>query len=207
MSNHDDIEIRYDSPMYIIAKPAGAACNLRCSYCYYLEKSRLLNSPSQMMQDEILERFIKEYIESQTTPEVMFIWHGGEPLLRPISFYERAIELQQCYANGRRIDNCIQTNGTLIDEQWCKFFRKNNFLVGISIDGPQHLHDTLRTTQQGEKSFQDVIRGIRLLNKHHVEWNAMAKHCSLTLLFYYCHVAFQTNRECPISFFGHSHLI
>jgi uncharacterized protein len=127
-----------------MAKPIGSACNLRCQYCYYLEKEKLTPSPSQMMSDEIVEIFIREYIKSQTTLEVLFTWHGGEPLLRPISFYERVLELQQRYAGSRRIANAIQTNGTLLTDEWCEFLRKNNFLVGISIDGPQHLHDALR---------------------------------------------------------------
>ena len=174
MSERESIELQYGRPMYVMAKPVGAACNLQCSYCYYLEKSRLYDASSQLMSDEMLELFIREYIHSQTTLEVLFTWHGGEPLLRPISFYERALELQRQYANGRRIANCIQTNATLIDDEWCEFFRKNNFLVGVSIDGPQMMHDSLRTSRRGESSYRDVMRGLRLLNRHRVEWNAMA---------------------------------
>ena len=174
MSECESIELQYGRPMYVMAKPIGAACNLQCSYCYYLEKSRLYDASSQMMSDEMLELFIREYIHSQTTLEVLFTWHGGEPLLRPISFYERALELQRQYANGRRIANCIQTNATLIDDEWCEFFRKNNFLVGVSIDGPQSMHDSLRTSHRGESSYRDVMRGLRLLNRHRVAWNAMA---------------------------------
>lgn len=174
MSRSEEIELRYSSPMYVMAKPAGAKCNLRCGYCYYLEKSELLGGSSQMMSDDILELFVKEYIQSQTTSEVLFIWHGGEPLLRPISFYERAIELQQRYADGRRVDNCIQTNATLLDEEWCKFLGKHNFLVGVSIDGTRMMHDAMRKTRNGESSFRDLIRGIRLLEKYGVQWNAMA---------------------------------
>lgn len=169
-----EIVIPYGRPIYVMAKPVGAACNLRCCYCYYLEKQGLYKGASQQMSNETLERFIKQYIEAQTTPEVLFIWHGGEPLLRPISFYERAIELQQRYADGKHIDNCIQTNGTLINEAWCKFLSNNNFLVGVSIDGPKYLHDALRQTPQGDSSFRDVIRGLRLLSKYGIEWNAMA---------------------------------
>ena len=174
MCERESIELQYGRPMYVMAKPVGAACNLQCSYCYYLEKSRLYDASSQLMSDEMLELFIREYIHSQTTLEVLFTWHGGEPLLRPISFYERALELQRQYANGRRIANCIQTNATLIDDEWCEFFRKNNFLVGVSIDGPQMMHDSLRTSRRGESSYRDVMRGLRLLNRHRVEWNAMA---------------------------------
>ena len=174
MNRLDDIEVTYGRQLYLMAKPAGAACNLRCSYCYYLEKRDLYQGSSQLMDEETLELFIKEYIEAQTTPEVMFIWHGGEPLLRPIAFYQRALELQQRYAKGRKIDNCIQTNATLLTDEWCKFLQKNNFLVGVSIDGPRHMHDALRKRAQGEGSYSDVIRGIRLLAKYHIEWNAMA---------------------------------
>ena len=174
MNRLDDIEVIYGRPLYLMAKPAGAACNLRCSYCYYLEKRDLYQGSSQLMDEETLELFIKEYIEAQTTPEVMFIWHGGEPLLRPIAFYQRALELQQRYAKGRKIDNCIQTNATLLTDEWCKFLQKNNFLVGVSIDGPRHMHDALRKRAQGEGSYSDVIHGIRLLAKYHIEWNAMA---------------------------------
>lgn len=174
MNRLDDIEVIYGRPLYLMAKPAGAACNLRCSYCYYLEKRDLYQGSSQLMDEETLELFIKEYIEAQTTPEVMFIWHGGEPLLRPIAFYQLALELQQRYARGRKIDNCIQTNATLLTDEWCKFLQKNNFLVGVSIDGPRHMHDALRKRAQGEGSYSDVIRGIRLLAKYHIEWNAMA---------------------------------
>ena len=146
MSRDGEIEVRYGSPMYVMAKPAGAKCNLLCGYCYYLEKSELCGGSSQMMSDDVLELFVREYIQSQTTSEVMFIWHGGEPLLRPISFYERAIELQQRYAEGRRVDNCIQTNATLLDDEWCKFLGKHNFLVGVSIDGTCDMHDAMRKT-------------------------------------------------------------
>ena len=174
MTKLGDVEIAYGCAMYLMAKSVGAACNLRCSYCYYLEKQELYDHSSQLMSDETLERFVREYIEAQTTPEVLFIWHGGEPLLRPIAFYRRALELQLRYSNGRRVDNCIQTNATLIDEQWCKFFKTNNFLVGVSIDGPEQMHDSLRITHDGRGSFRDVMRGLRLLAKYGVEWNAMA---------------------------------
>ncbi|MBR5133433.1 MAG: anaerobic sulfatase-maturation protein [Alistipes sp.] len=174
MGKSNEIELTYGRPIYLMAKPVGAACNLRCNYCYYLEKRGLYDRSSQLMSDETLELFVKEYIESQTTPEVLFIWHGGEPLLRSIDFYERALELQRRYANGSRVDNCIQTNATLITEEWCRFFRRNNFLVGVSIDGPCEMHDTLRRTADGNGSFSSVVRGLRLLTKYGVEWNAMA---------------------------------
>ena len=162
-------------PLYVMAKPAGSLCNLRCKYCYYLEKSRLYDEQkNRVMTDELLEKFVKEYIESQATPDVLFTWHGGEPLMRPVSFYRRALELQRIYGRGRRIDNCIQTNATLIDDEWCRFFRENNFLVGVSIDGPQEFHDEYRRTATRRPTFRQVMRGIDLLNRYGVEWNALA---------------------------------
>lgn len=162
-------------PLYVMLKPAGSACNLACEYCYYLEKSRLYGDVrGRVMSEELLERFIKEYIQSQTMPQVLFTWHGGETMMRSLSFYKRAVELQKRYAEGRRIDNCLQTNGTLLTDEWCEFLRENNFLVGISIDGPQEFHDAYRRDRQGRPSFFQVMKGVRLLKKHGVEWNAMA---------------------------------
>ena len=165
----------FSRPLYIMLKPVGSLCNARCKYCYYLEKSKLYgNRQKNIMTDSTLERFIKEYIEAQTTPEVLFTWHGGEALMRPVSFYKRAIELQRKYACGHRIDNSIQTNGILLNDEWCQFFKENNFLVGVSIDGPQEFHDEYRRTAMGGPTFQKVMQGIKLLNKHGVEWNALA---------------------------------
>ena len=149
-------------------KPIGSRCNLACRYCYYLDKAQLYPN-QEPLSEELLEIFIQQYLEAQTMPQVLFTWHGGEPLLRPLSFYQRALALQQRYARGRQIDNCIQTNGTLLTDEWCEFLRENRFLVGISIDGPQTYHDAYRC-----QSFEKVMRGIQLLQQHHVEWNAMA---------------------------------
>ena len=162
------IAIPFGSPLYVMLKPVGSRCNLNCRYCYYLEKGRLYPN-QEPLSEELLETFIQQYLEAQTMPEVLFTWHGGEPLLLPLSFYRRALELQQRYARGRQIDNCLQTNGTLLTDEWCEFLRENRFLVGISIDGPQPFHDAYRC-----RSFEKVMRGVRLLQKHHVEWNAMA---------------------------------
>ena len=165
----------FSRPMYVMLKPAGSLCNLRCKYCYYLEKRKLYQqNPNNIISDHMLEKFIKEYIEAQTTPQVLFTWHGGETLMRPIAFYKRALELQRIYGRGRQIDNCIQTNGTLITDKWCEFFKENNFLVGVSIDGPQEFHDEYRRTSMGQPTFLKVMAGIKLLNKHKVEWNALA---------------------------------
>ena len=162
------IAIPFGSPLYVMLKPVGSRCNLHCRYCYYLEKGQLYPN-QEPLSEELLETFIRQYIEAQTMPQVLFTWHGGEPLLRPLSFYRKALALQQRYARGRQIDNCLQTNGTLLTDEWCEFLRENRFLVGISIDGPQVFHDAYRC-----HSFDKVMRGIRLLQQHGVEWNAMA---------------------------------
>ncbi len=161
-------------PMYVMLKPAGALCNLACEYCYYLEKSLLYHDTHKVMSDELLERFTKDYIQTSTTPEVLFTWHGGETLMRPLSFYKKALELQRKYAGGKLISNALQTNGTLLTDEWCRFLHDNNFLVGISIDGPEEFHDEFRRTRSGRPSFKQVMRGINLLKKHNVEYNAMA---------------------------------
>ena len=162
-------------PLYVMLKPVGAACNLTCNYCYYLEKSNLYkHQPKRQMSEELLERFVKDYIEAQTMNEVVFTWHGGEPTLRPLSFYQKAVELQKKYAGGRVIHNSLQTNGTLLTDEWCRFLKENNWLVGISIDGPEELHDRYRRDSQGKPSWKRVMEGIRLLQHYGVEWNAMA---------------------------------
>lgn len=172
---NDNIANPFAKPLYVMLKPAGAHCNLACKYCYYLEKNKLYPTAQRhLMSDEILEQFTREYIEVQTMNQVLFTWHGGEPLLRSIDFYRKALSLQQKYAGGRRIDNVIQTNGTLLTDEWCEFFAQNHWLVGISIDGPQPDHDHYRLTAAGKPSWKKVMQGIKLLKKHGVEWNAMA---------------------------------
>lgn len=177
------------SPTYVMAKPAGPLCNLACNYCYYLEKQNLYKQQQgKTMTDETLETFVRDYIAAQSTPSVLFTWHGGEPLMRPITFYRRVLELQRKYAAGRAIDNCIQTNGTLITPEWAQFFHDNQFLVGISIDGPQDMHDRYRKSRLGRPSWRQVMKGIDLLNRYGVEWNAMA-------------VANATTAEDPLRFY------
>ena len=164
----------FAKPLYVMAKPVGAACNLHCKYCYYLDKAKLYPGEHNMMDDDTLERFIKQYIESQTMGDILFTWHGGEPMLRPVSYYEKIIRLQQKYAAGRNIANSLQTNGTLITDEYAEFFHKNNWLIGVSIDGPREYHDAYRRQANGNPTFDEVMRGIDTLNHHHVEWNAMA---------------------------------
>lgn len=176
-------------PAYVMAKPAGSHCNLACKYCYYIEKSKLYPTAShRQMSDEMLELFTRQYIGMQTQPQVFFTWHGGEALMRPISFYQRALELQRKYAAGRQIYNAIQTNGTLITDDWARFFHDNDFLVGVSIDGPQDIHDAFRRSQTGKPSFRKVMHGIEILGRHDVEWNALA-------------VANSMNAERPVEFY------
>lgn len=178
----------FGSPLYVMLKPVGSQCNLACDYCYYLEKKLLSNGTSSILSDVLLERFIQQYIAAQTIPQVLFTWHGGEPLLRPLDFYRRAMELQARHAHGHHIDNCLQTNGTLLTDEWCRFFRDNGWLIGISIDGPAHLHDAYRHDRHGTATHAQVMRGIELLDRHGVEWNALAV------------VTEQTTRE-PLAFY------
>ena len=166
----------FSHPLFVMAKPVGSLCNLHCKYCYYLEKRNLYSAQhsTMLMDDRTLATYIRQYIEAQTQPQVLFTWHGGEPLLRPLSFYKRVLELQEPYTRrGYIIDNSLQTNGTLLTDEWCAFFREHNWLIGISIDGPQEFHDAYRRARGGQPSFHQVMRGIRLLQKHGVEWNAM----------------------------------
>lgn len=164
-------------PFYTMAKPVGSTCNLDCTYCYYLEKSKLYpEKSSTLMSDEILHAYIKSYIEAQMSTEVMFTWHGGEALLRGLDFYKQAIKYQKFYAHKHniRIANSLQTNGILLNDKWCEFFRENNFLIGISIDGPLELHDFYRKSRSGKPSMALVYKGLKLLQKHGVEYNILA---------------------------------
>jgi uncharacterized protein len=152
----------------IFAKPIGPRCNLNCSYCYYTGKSDLYEeSPVLLMDDDLLEQYIVQHIRASGNDEVMFSWHGGEPLLAGIDFYKKAINLQRKYLPpGCRLINGIQTNGTLLDEEWCEFLARENFLTGISIDGPAHLHNSFRMDHRGEETFEKVIRGYKLLQQY-----------------------------------------
>lgn len=162
------------SPFHIMTKPVGAACNLACSYCFYLEKSALYpKKEASRMKPDVLREYIRQYIASQDTPEVVFAWQGGEPTLYGLEGFRQIVTWQEEFAQGKTVRNSIQTNGTLINKEWASFLRKHGFLVGISIDGPAELHDTFRVDRRGGATFADVMRGLKLLRKHQVEFNTL----------------------------------
>lgn len=159
---------------HIMVKPVGALCNLDCTYCYYLHKKELLgDSSSEPISDELLEEFICQYITGQDVDLVVFTWHGGEPTLAGLDFYRRAVQLQKRHAGGKQIGNRFQTNGLLLDKEWCRFFKENGFLVGLSIDGPQDVHDQFRVSKGGSPSFDQVCAAARLLREHGVSFNTL----------------------------------
>lgn len=161
--------------LHTTIKPIGSACNLDCTYCYYLSKEKLLDHDSSRRLDEArLERFIAEYIAAQDTPEIIFTWHGGEPTLLGLRFFRKVVELQQRHLpRGRRISNDLQTNGTLLDDDWGAFLKEQGFLVGLSIDGPRELHDHYRPTKKGKPSFDEVVGGARLLQRFGVTFSTL----------------------------------
>jgi len=157
-----------------MVKPRGSICNLDCHYCFYLKKEKLYPDAHFRMSDELLEQYTRQYINAQQTPEVTFAWQGGEPTLMGLDFFRKAVELQAKYAKpGMRIQNAFQTNGTLLDDAWCKFLRQHNFLIGLSIDGPRELHDTYRQDKGGRPTFERVLRAAQLLKQHKVEFNTL----------------------------------
>jgi uncharacterized protein len=161
--------------IHVVAKPIGPVCNLNCEYCFYLEKQALFSPGEQYrMPDDVLAAFIANYIASQPTPLVEFVWQGGEPTLLGLDFFKRVVELQRPFAKQKSISNALQTNGTLLTDEWCAFLRKHHFMVGISIDGPQEIHDRYRLDRAGKGTFDQVMRGLRLLQKHKVEYNVLA---------------------------------
>ena len=158
----------------IMAKPAGPACNLRCTYCFYTEKEQLFGDESQYrMDDEVLERFISQYINSQPGEQINFAWQGGEPTMLGLDYFKNIVTLQHQYAQGRIITNSIQTNGTLLNEKWCRFLKEHEFLVGLSIDGPPDLHDQFRVSGGGTPSSEKVLEGAKLLSAHAVAFNTL----------------------------------
>lgn len=176
---------KYDAPLlmarrgvaqfHVMAKPVGPSCNLNCTYCYYLGKGEAAGgSGTGRMSDETLERFVRRYIEAVSAPEVVFSWQGGEPTLRGLDFFRNVVALQRRHArSGQRIQNDLQTNGTLLDESWCEFLKKEGFLVGLSIDGPGELHDRYRVCRNGEPTFGKVMSAVGLLHRFGVPFNTL----------------------------------
>lgn len=158
--------------MHITAKPTSYTCNIGCDYCFYLEKETFFHKNPPFMSDETLELFIKHYI-FRSGSEVYFTWQGGEPTLAGIEFFEKVVELQQKYSVGKQIHNAFQTNGILLNNKWGDFFKRNDFLVGISIDGPKELHDVYRVSKSGKGTFDKVMKGIEILNKNEVAYNTI----------------------------------
>ena len=159
---------------HIMVKPRGALCNLECAYCFYLSKAELYPGAELRMSDAVLESFTQQYMLSQQTPLINFTWQGGEPALMGLDFYRKAVAYQKKYARpGMTIENAFQTNGTLLDDAWCRFFHENNFLVGLSLDGPSRMHDLYRKDKAGRPTFDQVLRAVRLLQKHQVDFNIL----------------------------------
>ncbi|OHE80933.1 MAG: anaerobic sulfatase maturase [Verrucomicrobia bacterium RIFCSPLOWO2_12_FULL_64_8] len=166
---------RTPTPFHLLTKPMGPLCNLDCTYCFYLEKTKLYpDTHNFRMSDEVLERYIRDYIASQPGEEVAFAWQGGEPTLLGVGFFRKVVELQRRHANGRRITNALQTNGTLLDDEWGVFLREQGFLVGISIDGPRALHDAYRVDRGGKSTFDRVMAGLECLKRNKVDFNTLA---------------------------------
>jgi uncharacterized protein len=160
---------------HVMTKPIGAICNIDCKYCYYLEKEELYpDTRNFRMTDATLENYVRQYIEAQSAPEISFAWQGGEPTLLGVDFFRKAVALQKKYCPpGKRITNALQTNGTLLNAEWCDFFRENTFLIGLSIDGPRDLHDYYRVDKGGNPTFDKVMNGLELLKAHRVEYNTL----------------------------------
>lgn len=160
---------------HVMAKPVGPLCNLRCRYCFYPEKDGLYPGRSDWrMPEEVLESFVRQYIEAQAGEVVSFAWQGGEPTLLGVDYFRRIVELQGKHAGGRRIENALQTNGVLLDDEWCAFLAANGFLVGISVDGPRELHDAYRLDRGGRPTFAAVMRGLARLERHGVDFNTLS---------------------------------
>jgi len=159
---------------HVMTKPIGPICNLDCKYCFYLEKEKLFpKNENFKMSDEVLESYIRQYIEAQDVPEISFAWQGGEPTLLGVDYFRKIVALQAKHAGGKTIHNAIQTNGTMLDDEWCEFLVANHFLVGLSVDGPAELHDAYRVDKKQQPTFDKVMRGLAFLKKHKVEFNTL----------------------------------
>lgn len=171
-----DDAVRLGGPLQfnIMLKPAGSLCNLDCSYCYYLDKDKIYGGREPRMSEEMLELCIKEYIEANDVQEIVFNWHGGEPLVMGLDFYRKAVEFEKKYGADKKILNTLQTNATLVTQDFASFFKDNNFLLGVSIDGPEDIHDKYRKDKGGAPTFARVMRGIEILYRNGVEYNTMS---------------------------------
>jgi len=159
---------------HVMAKPTGSVCNLHCDYCFFLKKEKMYPGSDFRMSDEVHEAYIKQLFAAHQVPQVTVAWQGGEPTLMGLDFFRRSIELQKKYAKpGTRVENTFQTNGILLNDEWCRFFHENNFLIGLSIDGSKELHDTYRKDKLGRGTFDQVLEAARLLQKHKVEFNVL----------------------------------
>jgi len=170
--------MQFDSPapvaFHLMSKPTGPLCNLDCRYCFYLEKERLYpGKPQWAMSDEVLEAYVRGYIQSLDLPVINFAWQGGEPTILGVPFFKRAVEFQKKYADGKIIENALQTNGILLDDEWGEFLAENHFLVGLSIDGPREIHDCYRVDKGGRPTFDRVMKGLAYLKKHGAEFNTL----------------------------------
>lgn len=157
-----------------LVKPGGSSCNLACSYCYYLDKAKLYGNKEPVMDDALLESYIRQYIEACQTDTVTFCWHGGEPLLLGVGYYKRAVNFQQRYAGSKRIENTLQTNGLLLNEAWCDFFAEHDFLLGLSIDGPSAIHDAYRLHRNKRGSLDKVLAAADLMHRRQVKFNTLS---------------------------------
>jgi len=153
--------------IHVVGKPIGPVCNLNCEYCFYLEKQALFTTDEKYrMSDKVQSAFITNYITSQPTLIVEFVWQGGEPTLLGIDFFKRVVDLQKPFVKTKTITNSLQTNGTLLTVEWCQFLKKHNFMVGISLDGPREIHDRYRRDRKGNGTVDQVMHGLRLLQEH-----------------------------------------
>ena len=157
-----------------MVKPAGSACNQDCTYCYYLDKAVQYGGREAVMPDALLEEYIRQYIQANAVDTVTFCWHGGEPLLLGLDFYRKAVAFQKEYSEGKRVINTIQTNATLIGEDWCRFFRDNDFLVGVSLDGPKDIHDSFRHDKGGRPTWDKGMASVNMLRRNGVEFNTLS---------------------------------
>ena len=170
----DNAPINAGHGFHVLTKPIGPICNLDCRYCFYLEKEKLYPNEGQWrMSDAVLEEYIRQYIQDQPAPEIYFAWQGGEPTLLGVEFFRKAVALQRKYAGDKKISNALQTNGTLLDDEWCEFLAANKFLVGLSVDGPRELHDRYRLDKRQKPTFDAVMRGLELLKKHKTDFNTL----------------------------------